>query len=76
MKGCCVPFIPPLGRQIETDLCEFQASLIYRSSRTARATQGNPAKQKKTNKKWSSIITLFNEEASLKLKTANIEGFK
>ena len=35
------PLIPALRRQ--RDLCEFQASLVYRvSSRTARATQRNP----------------------------------
>ena len=35
--------IPALGRQMQVDLCEFEASLIYRvSSRTARAaTQTN-----------------------------------
>jgi hypothetical protein len=46
-----MPLIPALGRRIS----EFEASLVYRvSSRTARATQGNPVskkqKQNKTNK--------------------------
>jgi hypothetical protein len=31
--------IPALGKQRQVDLCEFEASLVYRvSSRTARAT--------------------------------------
>ena len=35
------PLIPALGRQRQEDLCEFEASLVYRvSSRTARATTG------------------------------------
>jgi hypothetical protein len=39
--------IPAFGRQIS----EFEASLVYRvSSRTARATQGNPVPENKTNK--------------------------
>ena len=34
------------------DLCEFEASLVYRaSSRTAMATQRNPVKKKKKKKK-------------------------
>jgi hypothetical protein len=47
-----MPSIPILWRQTEVDLCEFEASLIYRvSSRTARATQGNLGLKKtiKTN---------------------------
>jgi hypothetical protein len=32
-----------LSRQRQADLCDFEASLVYRvSSRTARATQRNP----------------------------------
>ena len=32
-------FNPSIGRQRQEDLCEFEASLVYRaSSRTARAT--------------------------------------
>jgi hypothetical protein len=47
-----MPLIPVLGRQRQTDLCEFKASLIYRlSSRIARATQRNPVSNKtKQNK--------------------------
>ena len=43
--------IPALRRQRQADLCEFEASLVYRvSSRTFRATQRNPdfRKQNKT----------------------------
>ena len=44
------PFNPrALGRQRQGDLCELEASLVYRvSSRSARATQRNP--DSKTNK--------------------------
>jgi hypothetical protein len=35
-----MPLIPALGRQKQTNLCEFQVSLVYKSSsRTAKATQ-------------------------------------
>jgi hypothetical protein len=38
-----VPFILALRRQRAKNLCEFEASLVYKvSSRTARATQRNP----------------------------------
>jgi hypothetical protein len=38
-----MPLVPALGRQRQEDLCEFEASLVYRvSPRTARATQRNP----------------------------------
>jgi hypothetical protein len=38
------PLIPTLRRQQHIGLCEFKDSLVYRvSSRTARATQRNPA---------------------------------
>jgi len=41
---------PNTGRQRQADLCEFEASLVYRvSSRTARDTQRNPV-SKQTNK--------------------------
>jgi hypothetical protein len=54
----CTPLIPALGRQRQV-ISEFEASLVYRvSSRTARATQRNPAsknqnqiKPKQKNKK-------------------------
>ena len=38
-----IPFVPALERQRQVNLCEFEASLVYRvSSRTARDTQRNP----------------------------------
>jgi hypothetical protein len=47
-----MPLIPALRRQRQEDLCEFQASLVYRdNSRTARITQRNPVS---TNKQISS----------------------
>ena len=37
-----MPLIPTLRRQRQADLCEFEASLVYReSSRTSEATQIN-----------------------------------
>ena len=37
-----MPLNPALGRQMQADLCEFKASLIYRvSSRTASTKQRN-----------------------------------
>ena len=44
--------IPALGRQRQVNLCEFEASLVYRaSSRASRATQRNPVskQQEKSN---------------------------
>jgi capsid protein len=47
-----IPLIPALGRESQVDLCEFEASLVYRvSSRTARATQRNPVLKNKTKQK-------------------------
>jgi hypothetical protein len=48
----CTPLILVLRRQRRADLCEFKASLVYKSSsRRARATRRNPiSKNKKTNK--------------------------
>ena len=44
--------IPALGKQKQADLCEFVASLVYRgSSRTARATQRNPASKNKEKRR-------------------------
>ena len=43
----CIPLIPALGKQRQADLCESEASLVYRaSSRTARTTQRNPILKK------------------------------
>ena len=46
-----MPLIPALGRQMQVDLSEFKAALVYRvSSRTARTiTQRSPGF--KTNQK-------------------------
>ena len=46
----CTPLIPGLGRQLQIDLCEFKASLVYLvSSKTLdRATQSLSRKQNKT----------------------------
>ena len=42
-----------VGRQRQTDLCEFEASLVNRaSSRTARATQRNPVSEKRSFFFW------------------------
>ena len=48
--ACVLSLIPALGRQRQVDLCEFEASLVYRVSlKTTRAvTQKNPIS--KTNK--------------------------
>jgi hypothetical protein len=52
------PLIPALGRQRQADLCEFEASLVYRVSfRTARATQKNLVLKNKT--KQSKEYTLL-----------------
>ena len=43
-----MPLIPALGRQRQVDLCEFEASLVYKGrSRAVRATQRNPVSEKK-----------------------------
>ena len=49
--------IPALRRQGQADLCEFEASLVYRASSWigSKATQKNPvSKNKKQNKKEQS----------------------
>jgi hypothetical protein len=44
--------IAALRRQTQVDLCEFEASLVYRVSfRTAGATQRNPVSKRK-REKW------------------------
>jgi hypothetical protein len=43
-----MPLIPELGRQKQANLCELEASLVYRaSSRTAKATQRSPVSKYK-----------------------------
>ena len=48
---------PALGRQRQTDYCEFEANLVYRaSSRTGtKATQRNPVSKKKSNNNQKSV---------------------
>jgi hypothetical protein len=57
----CTPLILALGRQRRADLCEFEASLIFKDSfRTARAvTQRN------------SILKNENKQTKTKTKTKN-----
>jgi hypothetical protein len=43
------PLTPALGRQMQENLLLVEASLVYRvSSRTARATERNPASKNQT----------------------------
>ena len=53
-----MPLIPVLGRQRQVGHCEFEASLVYRtSSRTVQAIlQRNPVSKIKTNKKEACIL--------------------
>ncbi|CAO2601305.1 Dol-P-Man:Man(7)GlcNAc(2)-PP-Dol alpha-1,6-mannosyltransferase [Lemmus lemmus] len=56
--------IPALGMQRQADICEFEGNLVYRaSSRTAKATQRDPAsknqKKKKKNKSSGRQPLLF-----------------
>ena len=47
-----MPLIPALGRQRQVDICEFEASLVYKvSPRTARALQRNTVLNTKKKKK-------------------------
>ena len=48
-----MPLIPALGRKRQVNLCEFSASLVYKSSsRTVSAvTQRNPVLKKQNNNK-------------------------
>ena len=47
-----MPLIPALGRQRQVDLCEFEASLIYRSFQDSQDYTEKPylEKQQQTNK--------------------------
>ena len=49
----CAPLIPALRRQRQVNLCEFEASLVYRtSSRTAKTvTQRNPVSKERRERK-------------------------
>ena len=45
--------IPERGKQKKVNLCEFEASLVYRMrSRTARATQRKPVSKSRNKKGW------------------------
>ena len=46
--------VPALGRQRQVDLCEFEASLVKASSRTARATQRTLTRKRRKRKKKES----------------------
>ena len=46
--GGATHLIPALGRQRQADLCQFEASLVYR----AGASTGTKAKEKPCHKKW------------------------
>ena len=61
-----MPLIPALGRQRQEDLCEFEASLVYKaSSRTARTvTQRNPV-----SKQTNTIIITTKQKRKTKQKT-------
>ena len=52
-----MPLIPALGRERQVDLCEFEASLVYRtsSSTVSKATE-KPYLEKQTNKKKNKKI--------------------
>ena len=65
------PLIPALGRQRQVDLCEFEASLVYRvSSRTARATKMSPVSinqtKTKVNQEKEKLLFLYCQ-ASLRI---------
>ena len=62
------PLILALGSQTQADLCEFEASLVYKvSSRTARAfTQSIPVLEKRKRKKNPTLLSA--EEMALGLR--------
>ena len=54
--------IPEFRRQRQVNLCELEASLVYRaSSRTARATQRNLVLQSNKQTKGKKTIVLMRE---------------
>ena len=58
-----MPLIPALRRQRQVDLCELEASLVYRvSSWTARAIQRNPVSKNKNKQKPSNKLTNKNNQ--------------
>ena len=60
--------IPGLWRQRQVDLCEFEASLVYRlSSRTARATQKNLVSKKPREEEEEEEKGMREEAGSLRM---------
>ena len=53
-----MPLIPALRRQKQADLCEFEASLVYRaSSRTVKTdTQRNPVSKNQKKKSGGGML--------------------
>jgi hypothetical protein len=63
----CTPLIPALGRQWQVDLCEFEASLVYRA---AKATQRNLVLKQQKQKQKTKL-----SKAPGYLGTARIKSF-
>lgn len=52
-----MPLVPALRKQRQVDLCEFEASLVYKvSSRTAKATQRHPVLEKRKEKQNGRLV--------------------
>jgi hypothetical protein len=63
-----MPLISVLRRQRQVDLCEFEASLVYRlSSRTARATQKNLVSKKPREEEEEEEKGMREEAGSLRM---------
>ena len=60
---CLMPLIPALRRQRQVDLCEFEASLVYRASSrtdpTGSKSYGGTLSQKTKTKQKKFIFFLF-----------------
>ena len=58
----CISLIPAFRRQRQSDLCEFEASLLYKvSSTTVKGTQRNLVlknKNKQTNKQTNKNVLM------------------
>lgn len=55
-----MPLIPVLRSQRLADVCEFEASVIFRvSCRTSKATQTNPVSKIKKKRKQNSISSTY-----------------
>ena len=61
----CTPLIPVLGRQRQVDLCDLEASLVYKaSSRTARTiTQRNSVSKQKQKQKQTQTNSHLRKES-------------